>query len=240
MRILGFNKKHIRGLAVMNGADLLIKKLADAGVSACFANLALQRCSSSPRSIKNPEFELCLAFLRASLRCCRWVCAHDRHASPNATSPWTGLCQWHRQPSQCIASARACVEHDWRSRDSPSGVGCTTYIRYRRTNLGCLRLDGVSTSPDDLPEVGLKHGKPAWNIPVTSPPLWPRHAWDPAGGDVDIPDMPAPKTLSDDEIMEAAEALRNSDSAALFMGGHALRESGLIQAGRIAEATARG
>ena len=58
-----------------------------------------------------------------------------------------------------------------------------------------------------------------------------------AGGDVDIPDIPAPKTLSDDEIMEAAEALRNSDSAALFMGGRALRESGLIQAGRIAEAT---
>jgi acetolactate synthase-1/2/3 large subunit len=38
MGILGFNKKQSRGLAVMNGADLLIKKLADAGVSACFAN----------------------------------------------------------------------------------------------------------------------------------------------------------------------------------------------------------
>ena len=83
---------------------------------------------------------------------------------------------------------------------------------------------GVSTSPYDLPEVGLKAWQASMEYPgnVTAFVAPANHAWDPAGGDVDIPDIPAPKTLSDDEIMEAAEALRNSDPAALFMGGHAL------------------
>jgi acetolactate synthase-1/2/3 large subunit len=63
------------------------------------------------------------------------------------------------------------------------------------------------------------------------------HAWDPATSDVEIPEAPVPNMLSDEQIREAANALRNSDSAALFMGGRALRENGLVQAGRIAQAT---
>ena len=52
----------------MNGADLLIKKLADAGVTACFANPGTSEMQLVAALDKEPRIRAVLGFLRASLQ----------------------------------------------------------------------------------------------------------------------------------------------------------------------------
>lgn len=64
------------------------------------------------------------------------------------------------------------------------------------------------------------------------------HAWTEGSAPVAAPVIPAPPKSPDAAIAEAAEALKTGDGPkCLFLGGRALREDALVQAGRIAAAT---
>ena len=224
----------------MNGADLLIKKLADAGVSACFANPGTSEMQLVAALDKEPRIRAVLGLFEGVV-----TGAADGFARMTDTPALTLL---HLGPG--YANGIANLHNASRARVpvlNMIGDHATHHLELDApltsdidglTSAVCA-WTGVSTSPEDLPEVGLKAWQASMEYPgnVTAFVAPANHAWDPASGDADIPKIPAPKTLSDDEINDAAEALKNSDAAALFMGGHALRESGLIQAGRIAEAT---
>jgi acetolactate synthase-1/2/3 large subunit len=60
---------------------------------------------------------------------------------------------------------------------------------------------------------------------------------EPASGPVAPRLIPPPPAVSDDAIAQAATLLRRTQPAALFLGGHALRERGLRAAARIARVT---
>jgi acetolactate synthase-1/2/3 large subunit len=62
-------------------------------------------------------------------------------------------------------------------------------------------------------------------------------AWGEADGAADTPDTPPPPKPDKDAVITAAKALRNGDSAMLFVGGRALRARGLELAGKIAAKT---
>ncbi|MGH8665364.1 MAG: acetolactate synthase large subunit [Burkholderiales bacterium] len=62
-------------------------------------------------------------------------------------------------------------------------------------------------------------------------------AWGGADGVADTPDTPPPPKPDKDAVIAAAKALRNGDSAMLFLGGRALRARGLELAGKIAAKT---
>jgi acetolactate synthase-1/2/3 large subunit len=62
-------------------------------------------------------------------------------------------------------------------------------------------------------------------------------AWGEADGIADTPDTPPPSAAAPEAVVAAAKALRNGESAMLFLGGRALRARGLELAGKIAART---
>jgi acetolactate synthase-1/2/3 large subunit len=62
-------------------------------------------------------------------------------------------------------------------------------------------------------------------------------AWGEADAVADTPDTPLPPKPDKDAVIASAKALRNGDSAMLFLGGRALRARGLELAGKIAAKT---
>jgi acetolactate synthase I/II/III large subunit len=62
-------------------------------------------------------------------------------------------------------------------------------------------------------------------------------AWGEADGAADTPDTAPPPKPRNEDVVAAAKALRQGESAMLFLGGRSLRERGLDLAGRIAAKT---
>jgi acetolactate synthase-1/2/3 large subunit len=62
-------------------------------------------------------------------------------------------------------------------------------------------------------------------------------AWGEADGVADTPDTPAPRGPQNDAVVAAAKALKQGNSAMLFLGGRALRARGVELAGKIAAKT---
>src|SRR5687767_4672403 len=62
-------------------------------------------------------------------------------------------------------------------------------------------------------------------------------AWGEAEGVADTPDTPQPAKPQKEDVVAAAKALKQGDSAMLFLGGRALRARGLELAGKIAAKT---
>jgi acetolactate synthase-1/2/3 large subunit len=97
----------------MNGADLLIKKLADAGVSACFANPGTSEMQLVAALDKEPRIRAVLGLFEGVV-----TGAADGFARMTDTPALTllhlgtRLCQRHRQLAQCVSSTRTCPEHD--------------------------------------------------------------------------------------------------------------------------------
>lgn len=224
----------------MNGADLLIKKLADAGVTACFANPGTSEMQLVAALDKEPRIRAILGLFEGVV-----TGAADGFARMTDTPALTllhlgpgyanGIANLHNASRARVPVLNMIGDHATHhlELDAPltSDIdGLTSAI---------CAWTGVSSSSDDLPEVGLKAWQASMTYPgqVTAFVAPANHAWEPATSDVEIPATPTPSRLCDEQIIEAANALRNSDRAAVFMGGHALREVGLIQAGRIAEAT---
>lgn len=224
----------------MNGADLLIKKLADAGVTACFANPGTSEMQLVAALDKEPRIRAVLGLFEGVV-----TGAADGFARMTDSPALTLL---HLGPG--YANGIANLHNASRARVpvlNMIGDHATHHLELDApltsdidglTKAVCA-WTGVSTSADDLPEIGLKAWQASMAYPgqVTAFIAPANHAWDTANSDADIPAIPAPSTVSDEQIGEAVEALRHSEAKALFMGGHALREDGLIQAGRIAEAT---
>ena len=240
MRILADNEQLSRGVVVMNGADLLIKKLADAGVSACFANPGTSEMQLVAALDKEPRIRAVLGLFEGVVtgaadgfaRMTDAPALTLLHLGPGYAN---GIANLHNASRARVPVLNMIGDHATHHLEMDAPL--TSDIN--GLTAAVCTWTGVSTSEDDLPVVGLKAWQASMEYPgnVTAFVAPANHAWDVASGDVDIPDIPAPNTLGDQEIIEAADALKSSDSAALFMGGHALREAGLIQAGRIAEVT---
>ncbi len=97
----------------------------------------------------------------------------------------------------------------------------------------------TSTSPDDLAIAGAEAVQAALAYPGQIATLIAPadHAWTDGAHPVPPKNPPEPATVSARDVADAAAALAAGGSAALFLGGRALREDALEQAGRIAAAT---
>ena len=107
------------------------------------------------------------------------------------------------------------------------------------TNAICA-WTGRSDSADDLATTGLEAWRESLRYPgqVTAFVAPANHAWDEVdSSEGSIPELIATETADDTVIQQAIDALSKDGNSAIFMGGHALREAGLEQAGRIAEHT---
>ncbi|MDE2436365.1 MAG: acetolactate synthase large subunit [Sphingomonadales bacterium] len=98
----------------------------------------------------------------------------------------------------------------------------------------------VSTSARDLAQAGAEAFAVAQSYPgkVATVIVPADHAWGGGSALVAPPTMPAPAKAPPEAIAAAAEALRQGEGPkCLFLGGRALREDALVEAGRIAAAT---
>ncbi len=98
----------------------------------------------------------------------------------------------------------------------------------------------ASTSERDLPQAGAEAFAAANAYPgrVATVIVPADHAWTEGSATVGVPALPAAPRAPAQSIADAAEALRSGEGPkCLFLGGRALREDALIQAGRIAAAT---
>lgn len=98
----------------------------------------------------------------------------------------------------------------------------------------------VSTSERDLAQAGAEAFALAQSYPgkIATVIVPADHAWSEGSASVSPPARPAPPQVPAEAIAAAAEALSEGDGPkCLFLGGRALREEALVEAGRIAAAT---
>ncbi|MBK6707654.1 MAG: acetolactate synthase large subunit [Sphingomonadales bacterium] len=225
----------------MNGAEALIDTLAASGVEVCFANPGTS------------EMQLVAAIdrqhgMRAILGLFEGVVtgAADGYGRM-ADKP--ALTLLHLGPG--LANGLANL-HNARRAGSPIinvvGDHATYHLQYNSPLTS--DLEGVarpmshwlkfSKSERDLPQIGAEAWSVASSYPgqVATVVVPANHAWTEGAVTAAPTAVPAAQQTPDDVIGDAAAALRDTDGpVALFLGGRALREGALEQAGRIAAAT---
>jgi len=224
----------------MNGADSLIRALADAGVEVCFANPGTSEMQLVAAIDGEPRMRAILGLFEGVV-----TGAADGYARMAGKPALTLL---HLGPGFGNGSANL---HNAKRAYSPVLNMIGDHATYHRQYDAPLTSDihafaapvsdwiGVSQTPDHLAEIGIQAFEAACVYPgqIASFIAPADHAWTESSACHTIAKPPEAPKADDAAIVEAAEALREGSITALFIGGMALREEALYQAGRIAAAT---
>ena len=224
----------------MNGAEALIQTLSDCGVEVCFANPGTSEMQLVAALDKQPKVRAILGLFEGVVtgaadgygRMADKPAATLLHLGPGLGN---GLSNLHnakraRTPIVNIVGDHA-VDHLKYDAPLTSDVAAVA-----RPMSDWVR---TSTSPDDLAIAGAEAVQAALVYPGQIATLIAPadHAWTDGAHAVPPVNPPEPATASARDVADAAAALGADGSAALFLGGRALREDALQQAGRIAAAT---
>ena len=225
---------------MVTGADVLIKALANAGVEVCFANPGTSEMQLVAAIDGEPRMRAILGLFEGVV-----TGAADGYGRM-ADKP--ALTLLHLGPGFGNGSANL---HNARRAQSPVINMIGDHATYHRKFDAPLTSDiegfaspvsdwiGHSESPEQLAEVGIAALEAANVYPgqIASFIAPADHAWSETAA------APPPMTtfsvpsVTDEAIAKTAQALRQGDVSALFLGGRALRADALWQAGRIAAAT---
>ena len=227
----------------MNGAEALITALADAGVDVCFANPGTSEMQLVAAIDKEPRMRAVLGLFEGVV-----TGAADGYGRMMDKPALTLL---HLGPGFGNGSANL---HNARRARTPVINMIGEHATYHRQFDAPLTADiegfarpvsnwvGISESPENLANVGLEALDVAKTYPgkVASFITPADHAWTeltdaPAG--VSPTTVESPPRATEDAIEAATAALQKGAQAVLFLGGMALREEALYQAGRIQTAT---
>ncbi len=223
----------------MNGAESLINALSEHGVDVCFANPGTSEMQLVAAIDQTPAMRGILCLFEGVV-----TGAADGYGRM-ADKP--ALTLLHLGPGFGNGTANL---HNARRAFSPVlnmvGDHATYHLQYDAPLTADIEgfaepvssWVGVSDSPDDLAATGLAALSESLRYPgrVSTFIAPADHAWESAGEN-NIPfSVPATPVVSDDALAIAAEALRAPGEKILFLGGMALREESLWQAGRIAAA----
>jgi acetolactate synthase-1/2/3 large subunit len=224
----------------MNGAASLVKTLAGAGVEVCFANPGTSEMHVVAELDRVGELRCILGLFEGVA-----TGAADGYARM-ADKPASTLL--HLGPG--LANGLANV-HNARRANTPMvnivGDHATYHKQYDAPLAsdveGVARpfSDWVRTSADSRSVA--RDGAAAVAAAMIPPGrvatlILPADAsWNEADGPASMPPVEGRPPAAPEAISEVAQVLRSSEPAVLFMGGHALRESGLMLAGRIAAKT---
>lgn len=224
----------------MNGAEALIATLYEAGVEVCFANPGTSEMQLVGAIDKHPDMRAVLGLFEGVVtgaadgygRMAGKPAATLLHLGPGLGN---GLANLHnarraRSPIVNIVGEHA-VEHQ--KFDAPlasdiAGIAgpMSDWVR-------------TSTSADSLAAEGAAAVAAAMEYPGKIATLIAPadHAWTEASGPAAPIAVRAPAKPAAAAVDKASAALKSGEPAALFLGGMALREDALDQAGRIAAAT---
>jgi|TARA_B100001059_G_scaffold35948_1_gene29092 acetolactate synthase-1/2/3 large subunit len=224
----------------MTGAESLINTLAVNGVEACFANPGTSEMQLVAALDKQPSIRAVLCLFEGVVtgaadgygRMADKPALTLLHLGPGFANGIANLhnAQRARSPILNIVGDHA-TDHlqydapltsDIRGFASP--VSRTYLVSASATTLAQTGLDALAAS--------LAHSGSISTIVVPADHAWA--AVEPQ--QYHLPEI-TNERISDDTVQTAAQALRNANKSCLFLGGRALREEGLEQAGRIAAAT---
>ena len=224
----------------MTGADVLIKALADAGVEVGFANPGTSEMQLVAAIDGEPRMRAILGLFEGVV-----TGAADGYGRM-ADKP--ALTLLHLGPGFGNGSANL---HNARRAQSPVINMIGDHATYHRKFDAPLTSDiegfaspvsdwiGHSESPEQLAEVGIAAFEAANVSPgdIASFIAPADHAWSETAAAPPPMTKPSVPCVTDEAIAKTAQALRQGDVSALFLGGRALRADALWQAGRIAAAT---
>ena len=224
----------------MNGAEALIQTLNNCGVEVCFANPGTSEMQLVAAIGQQQGMRAVLGLFEGVVtgaadgyaRMAEKPAATLLHLGPGLAN---GLANVHNAKRAFTPMINVVGDHavDHLQYDAPL---TSDVIGVASPMSDWVR---VSSSASDLAIAGAEAFAEAMNYPgkiatVIAPA---DHAW---GGDAQPAakknSAEAPKA-SDADIKKAAAALKKGDKPVLFLGGPALREEALVQAGRIAAAT---
>src|ERR671912_56325 len=224
----------------MNGAESLVETLASAGVEVCFANPGTSEMNFVAALDRVGDMRCVLGLFEGVV-----TGAADGYARM-ANRPASTLL--HLGPG--LANGLANV-HNARRANTPMvnivGDHATYHKEYDAPLTsdveGAARpfSDWVRTSADSRSVA--RDGADAVAAAMAPPGrvatlILPADAsWNEADGPAPLPPVGGRAPVAPEAISLAARALRSGEGAVLFMGGHALREVGLMLAGRIAAKT---
>ena len=225
---------------MVTGADVLIKALANAGVEVCFANPGTSEMQLVAAIDGEPRMRAILGLFEGVV-----TGAADGYGRM-ADKP--ALTLLHLGPGFGNGSANL---HNARRAQSPVINMIGDHATYHRKFDAPLTSDiegfaspvsdwiGHSESPEQLAEVGIAALEAANVYPgqIASFIAPADHAWSETAAAPPPMTKPSVPCVTDEAIAKTAQALRQGDVSALFLGGRALRADALWQAGRIAAAT---
>lgn len=224
----------------MNGAEALLATIAEAGVEVCFANPGTSEMQFVAAIDREPRMRGVLCLFEGVA-----TGAADGYGRMAGKPAVTLL---HLGPGLGNGLANL---HNARRARSPIlnivGDHAVDHLKYDAPLTSDINgvagpvSDWVATSasPDDLVAKGAAGVAAALDYPgkVATLIAPADHAWSEAKGAMEpLPCAEAPRADAS-AIEAAAAALRSGEPAALFMGGMALREEALHEAGRIAAAS---
>lgn len=224
----------------MNGADALIQTLSDCGVEVCFANPGTSEMQLVAALDRQPKMRAILGLFEGVVtgaadgygRMADKPAATLLHLGPGLGNGVSNLhnARRARTPLVNVVGDHATdhLQYDAPLTSDVEGVArpVSDWVR-------------TSTSPDDLARAGAEAVCAALSesgqIATLIAPA--DHAWTDgakAANAQSVPDVPMASAAS---IEAAAASLAEGSQSALFLGGRALREDALEQAGRVAAAT---
>ena len=223
-----------------NGAELLITALADAGVEVCFANPGTSEMQLVAAIDKEPRIHAVLGLFEGVV-----TGAADGYGRM-ADKP--ALTLLHLGPGFGNGTANL---HNAKRASSPVLNMIGDHATYHRQYDAPLTSDieafaspvsdwiGSATSPEDLAAIGIEGFQQACRYPgqVASFIAPADCAWTDCEAPIPTATVSAVKSATDQAIRSAAERLQAASQPVLFLGGRALREDALYQAGRIAAAS---
>lgn len=223
----------------MNGAEALVHTLVDCGVEVCFANPGTSEMQLVAALDGQPKLRAILCLFEGVA-----TGAADGYGRMTDKPAATLL---HLGPG--LANGGANLHNAKRARApivNIIGDHATYHLQYDAPLTSDIEglarpvSDWVrrSTSPNDLAAAGAEAVEASLVYPgAVATLIAPAdHAWEDGVAAPRRTLKPAPKA-SDAAIAKAAAALRSKGPNTLFLGGMALREEALFQAGRIAAAT---
>ena len=224
----------------MNGAEALIQTLTDSGVQVCFANPGTSEMQLVAAIDKQKGMRAILGLFEGVVtgaadgygRMTDKPSATLLHLGPGLAN---GLANLHnakraRTPMINIVGDHA-VEH--LKHDAPL---TSDIIGLARPMSNWVR---TSQSPSDLAKAGSEAAAISQTYPgqITTIIAPGDHAWTDGAETAIIKNIPETPKANQNTITEAAEVLGLAGACAIFLGGRALREGALFQAGRVAAKT---
>lgn len=224
----------------MNGAEALIETLKDCGVEVCFANPGTSEMQLVAAIDQQPDMRAVLGLFEGVVtgaadgygRMAEKPAATLLHLGPGLGN---GLANLHNAKRARTPVINLVGDHavDHLQYDAPL---TSDVVGVAKPMSDWVR---VSSSASDLALAGAEAFAESMSYPgkiatVIAPA---DHAWTDGAQPAAKKNLPEPDKASDAGIEKAAAALSKGDKPVLYLGGPALREDSLVQAGRIAAAT---